>query len=66
MFDGEPLIRAWVKDFGFGQLVASEFLHPIPCGFVSVAALSKRTPPELGHTFTEHGECLRISRHRWS
>jgi hypothetical protein len=64
MFDGEPVFRPRVEDFGFGQPIIGDFPCPFPCGLVSLATLSERLPPEFDYTASEHREGQNICWHR--
>src|SRR6202022_4941577 len=50
-------------DFRFGQPVIGDFPCPPPCGFVSLAASFKRSPPDFSHTASERHECRHVCRH---
>jgi len=64
MFDGEPIFWPRMKDSGFGQPVVRDFPCPFQRGFVSLATLFKRMPPEFDHTASEHHEGQNICWHR--
>ena len=52
-----------MKDFGFGQPIASNLPHPIPCRLVSLAMLSERAPPERRDVEMKCPERREICRH---
>src|SRR5271165_1636352 len=63
MFDGKPLGRPRMKNFGFGQPVIGEFPSPPPCSLVSLAASFERAPPEFNHLASERRERRQVCRH---
>jgi hypothetical protein len=53
VFDGEALVRPWMKNARRGKPVGDQLRHPVPRKAVFLAAPPKRTTPEVGHIMPE-------------
>ena len=50
VLDGEALVWPWVQDTRLGEPIGGEFVDPLPCRRVPLAATHERPPPKLGDT----------------